>query len=493
MLQQKKYCYWLILLLVCSQQLYAQNFDSNNSPAPWQLPGNEKPAVTGSGPPGGVTSALFIVRNIFITGNRKTRADIILRELPFKTGEHYLLQELVKKFEDSRRQLMNTALFHEVVVALKSFEGYNVDIMVDVKERWYIFPVPYLKPVDRNINQWIVEQKANLDRVNYGVKLLYNNASGRNDKLRFWLTNGYTKQISFSYDRLYIDKKLKWGMNVGFAIGKNREVNYNTIDDKQVFLKDNNNYIRSFVNALAEITYRRAIKTRHRFGIAYTLEDVKDTVVALNPSYFKSGRNRIQFPELYYNMTYYDLDYIPYPTKGYATEINVDKKGFNNVINVWQLSVKGSASWHLLPKIFLNIQGYGTIKLPFKQPYFTQRLLGYGDTFMQGYEYYVIDGVAGGYLKTSINRELLNFNIKVPERKGKEQEHIPVRIFAKIYANAGYVYNPQPGVNLLSNTMLYSGGFGVDIVTFYDFTIKLEWTFNQLGQNGLFLHRKSIF
>jgi hypothetical protein len=73
---------------------------------------------------------------------------------------------------------MNTSLFHEAIVALKSFEGYNIDVLVDVKERWYIFPVPYFKPVDRNLNQWIVEQNASLDRVNYGIKLMYNNVTG---------------------------------------------------------------------------------------------------------------------------------------------------------------------------------------------------------------------------------------------------------------------------------------------------------------------------
>jgi hypothetical protein len=41
--------------------------------------------------------------------------------------------------------------------------------------------------------------------------------------------------------------------------------------------------------------------------------------------------------------------------------------------------------------------------------------------------------------------------------------------------------------------MLYSTGIGIDVLTLYDFTLKLEWSFNQLGQNGLFLHRKSIF
>jgi outer membrane protein assembly factor BamA len=477
-MQQKiKYCFWLLAAALSCQQLPAQ-----------EPPVGIKITAAESAP-----DSLVTVGEILITGNKKTRTAIILREIPFKSGEKFTLEVLVKKFEDARRQLMNTALFHSAVVAAKNFNENIVTVSVDLKERWYLFPAPYLKPVDRNLNQWIVEQKASLSRVNYGAKLLYNNATGHNDKLRLFLISGYTRQFSFSYDRLYFDKKLKWGMNVGFAIGKNREVNYNTVKDKQVFLKDNDNYLRTYLTANAEITYRRAIKTRHRFGVSYTTEDVKDTVLALNPFYYQSGRNKISYPVVYYNAAYYDFDYIPYPTKGYAAQLAVSKKGFNQVINVWELSVKGSGSWHLTPKFFFNLNLYGGIRLPFKQPYVNQRFFGYGDVFMQGYEYFVVDGVAGGYLKTTLTREIVNFNIRVPKKKGKIAEYIPVRIFGKIYGNAGYVHNPQPGNNFLSNKMLYSGGLGIDILTFYDVTFKLEYTFNQLGQNGLFLHRKTIF
>jgi outer membrane protein assembly factor BamA len=478
MLRKKKYCFWLIATFLCCQQLFAQS--------PGEIKITDNAAIS-------APDSVVTIGEILISGNRKTKAVIILREIPFKTGERYTLAALVKKFEDARRQLMNTALFNSVVVAAKNFEETKVTVSVVLKERWYLFPWPYLKPVDRNLNQWIVEQKASLSRVNYGAKILYNNTTGHNDKLRLYFINGYTKQFSFSYDRLYIDKKLKWGLNVGFAVGKNREVNYNTIKDKQVFLKDNDNYLRSFLSANAEITYRRAIKTRHRFGVSYTTEDVKDTVLSLNPSYFQYDRNKIRYPALYYNITYYDLDYIPYPTKGYAVQASFTKKGFDKIINLWDISVKGSGSWHLSPKFFFNLNIYGAIRFPFNQPYINQRFLGYGDVFMQGYEYYVVDGAAGGYLKTTLTREILNFNIRIPYKKGKIPLHIPVRIFGKIYGNTGYVYSPQPGNNLLSNKMLYSGGFGIDILTFYDVTFKLEYTFNQLGQNGLFLQRKTIF
>lgn len=486
MRRENKYCLWLLLAIVSCQSILAQGQDtllsSTDSTANSILPADTIPQ----------SAKLFVISNIVVEGNKRTKPAIILRELPFKPGDHYSLGELVKKFEAGRRQLMNTALFHEVIVSLKKSEGYAVEILVQVKERWYIFPIPYFKPVDRNLNQWIVEQKASFKRVNYGAKLLYNNVTGRNDKIKLIFINGYTKQISFSYDRMYFDKKMNWGINTGFNIGKNREVNYNSINDKQVFIKDDD-YVRRFMNVYTELTYRRAIRTRHRFGFGYTREDMSDTVLKLNPAYFQAGRTRIEYPEVYYTMTYYDLDYIPYPTKGYAAEITLNKKGINKAMNLWQLAVKGSGNWPTGKKTFFSLNAYGVVKLPFNQPYYNQRLLGYSDIFLQGYEYYVVDGTAGGYLKAAFTRKLTKFDIRVPGTKKLAPFRIPINIYGKIYGNTGYIYNPYPGNNYLSNKMLYSTGVGLDITTVYDFTLKLEWSFNQLGQNGLFLHRKTIF
>lgn len=490
MLREKKYCLGLLLAIACchyvSAQLSVPSTGLSVTPSADSLSAyKDSVAFTDN-------AALFKIRNIVIQGNKRTRSDFMLREIPFKQGDQYLLQDLVKKFEDARRQLMNTTLFNSVIVALKSFDGYDVDVLVSVKERWYIFPVPYFKPVDRNLNQWLIEQKANLSRVNYGAKLLYNNATGRNDKLRAWVMNGYTKQLQFSYDRYYIDNRMKWGMNVGFSIGANKEINYNTIDNKQVFFKDDK-FVRHFFQGNLEATYRPAIKTRHRFGIGYNREKISDTVFGLNPGYFSSSRRDISFPGIYYQMTYFDLDYIPYPTNGYAAEIGFGKQGFNKSINVWQLGAKGMGVWPVGKKMFYTFTAQGLIKLPFKQPFYTQRFLGYGNMFMQGYEYYVVDGVAGGFIKSMFSRKLMSFNIRIPTGKKRDPLLIPISFYGKVYGNTGYVHNPLPGDNFLANKMLYSGGFGIDIFTFYDVTLRFEWSFNQLGQNGLFLHRNSIF
>ena len=85
-----------------------------------------------------------------------------------------------------------------------------------------------------------------------------------------WLVNGYTKQVSLSYDRLYFDKKLKWGVNLSFAMGKNHEINYNTIGNKQVFLTDSNIYLRNFIHATAEVSLS-AVLSKQDIGLALVI------------------------------------------------------------------------------------------------------------------------------------------------------------------------------------------------------------------------------
>src|SRR5687767_2081704 len=64
------------------------------------------------------TTALFTIKAIFIEGNQKTKEKIILRELPFTIDEQYALTDLIEKFGEAKRQLMNSSLFQEVVVSL---------------------------------------------------------------------------------------------------------------------------------------------------------------------------------------------------------------------------------------------------------------------------------------------------------------------------------------------------------------------------------------
>lgn len=433
-------------------------------------------------------STPFVVGDIYIEGNKKTKAYIIERELPFKTGDSIYLPDLVNAFEVSRHQLINTSLFNEVIIALKAFRGYVVDISIQVKERWYIFPLPYLKPVDRNLNEW-AKQGYGVDRVNYGFKFTYNNFTGRNDKLKLWLITGYTQQIQFQYEQPYADRSLKSGYRIGFAYAFNREINYATVDNQQVFVDSLQQGIKQWA-AHVDYTYRPGLRTVHSVSLSYTHQDIDPRIIELNPKYYNYQRTQISFPELVYNVNYVNVDYKAFPLTGVLAEGTIAKRGVNKEMNMWQLTGKFTKGWQLGKKDFFSWQGSGTLRFPFSQPYINQRMFGYGDMYLRGLENYVIDGAAGFLARQSYRHQLFKFSVPT-YIKSKSHDHIPFRIYARLFGDMGYSYNKNFTNNSLTNRMLYTGGIGLDMVTFYDFVLRLDYSFNQLGQKGLFLHIKN--
>ncbi len=475
--------YIVFLALTCL--LSSKGYGQLNDAGPLSLSEQETFADTVSYKP-------FIIKDIIITGNKKTRPYIVEREVLFKRGDSVSLSDLVKQFERSRELLLNTALFHEVTISLQKFIGYDVYVAIDVKERWYIFPIPYFKPVDRNLSEW-VKQGFGIDRVNYGFKFSYYNFTGRNDRLKFWLITGYTKQIQFQYDLPYIDKALKHGGRFNFSYATNREVNTATENDQQQFYKDtlSNKKLSEMYNVGVEFTYRPFIKTRNTFRLGYVYQRVDSSIVKVNPDYFGNQSTESSFPELSYKVEYFNVDYIPYPQKGFMGEVSLLKRGFNEKMNMWQLGYRGSQNIKLSPKTSYSFQSNGILRFPFDQPYINQRMFGYGDFYLRGLEKYVIDGEAGVLVKNTLRRKVLSFNILSPFNTSVLK--IPFNFYAKTYADAGYAYNKSSEGNYLVNRMMYTGGFGIDMTTLYDIILRFEYSFNQMGQQGFFFHVKNDF
>jgi hypothetical protein len=239
-----------------------------------------------------------------------------------------------------------------------------------------------------------------------------------------------------------------------------------------------------------DITYRPAIRTRNTLRIAYIKQQVDPTIIHLNPKYFTAGSTTLSFPEISYKLEFSDLDYNPYPQKGMSGEVSLLKRGFNSDFSMWQFAAKGTKHGFLAPKLSYSLGASGVLRVPFDQPFINQRLLGYGDFYLRGLEKYVIDGVGAMLLKTTLRRQVFQFYIPTPFRS---HDRIPFTFFAKTYADAGYTYTRTSLSNTLNNRMLYTGGFGVDVLTFYDLSFKFEYSFNQMGQSGFFLHFKNDF
>ncbi|GEO10520.1 POTRA domain-containing protein [Segetibacter aerophilus] len=443
-------------------------------------------------PPVDSFSASVVISDIVLTGFKKTKPYIIQREVAFKKGQTISSTELPDKLKLSKQQLMNTSLFVDVDIKAVKIDSEHVFIDIHVKERWYLFPIPYFRIVSRNFNTWWVEENHSLDRVEYGLKFMQNNVSGRNDNLNLWMVGGYTQQFSLRYDNPNIDNKLKNGINVGFGFRRNRELNYgmdSARPNKIGYVKQEDRFLINENYVDFAYTYRPAIRTRHTFRASYGNITVDDSVVKLNPTYFAHYGTHSRYFDLSYNLSYTNLDYAPYPLKGFSGDAGLNKR-FGNGSNYWQLNGRGNYNIKLSPTSYVQLQAAGVLRFPYHQPYISNNLLGSPSLYMRGLEYYVIEGVAGGVARATIKNEVLSFNINSP-LKSKTHDKIPFRVFLKAFGDLGYSYTPNYGISRLNNKLLRTWGFGIDIVTFYDVVLRFEYSYNQLGDNSLFFHTQN--
>ena len=435
-------------------------------------------------------NAYMVIRQVVVKGNKKTRTNVILRELGLAPGDTIRLRNLSVELEARRKQLINTSLFLNVHVNVMNWEADYADIVVTVSERWYTFPIPIFELADRNFNQWWVEQKRSLNRVNVGVSLYQSNLTGRNDDVRAEFQIGYTQRVSLNYDLPYIDKSFRHGMGLIFSYSRNREINDSTAGNKQHFFRKDE-FLRQVYTAGLSYSYRKAIHARHQVFLTYTAEKIGDSIAILHPGYLGGGRKEIRYLNLMYRLRYSKADSWTYPLKGVLLLAEVEKMGIGplNDIDHVRLRLRVARYWPLFHKTYGVLGLRAQTKLPADQPYLDQRAMGYQEDYLRGLEYFVVDGTSFFIVRSTMKREVMNFNVHLPLVPAKFSS-VPFRVMLKVYTDAGYSYSKQYGYGTLNNRFLYTGGLGLDIASFYDACLRVEYSINQLGQKGLFLHTK---
>lgn len=450
--------------------------------------------------PAADSAAKFFIKDIIVKGNKKTKEYIILREMHFKKGDSVAIATFNKEMAQAKAQIYNTTLFSELKMEYMVTSVYDVIVVIDVKERWYVYPVPQFKIVDRNINEWLKNYNASLKRVNYGLKFVHYNLSGRRDQLRIYLLTGFSRDFSFSYNAPYSNKKLNEGFVVGAGFSQKKEIAFKTaFTDSLLFYRhdaERSKFVGSTFYVNAGYSIRRGFFNRHSFYAGFTKATVSDSIVLPknNPNYFGNAKTKASFTDISYTWQYANTNNVLYTTKGKTAFVSLNKKGigFSGGVNALTAEAGYTKYSDLGKDWFTVITLNGKIRLPFKQAYINQRGLGYGETYLRGLETLVIDGVATALSKFTLKKKLASFKINLPF-KLKSLTYIPFTFFGKVYGDAGYAYIKPEYVSNLNNKLLYTGGFGIDILTFYDLNLRFEYSFNQLGQKGLFLHTQGGF
>ncbi len=437
------------------------------------------------------------IEDITIAGNRKTKARIILRELEFAIGDSLEIDNLAATLKRNELRLMNTGLFTSAVIKVDStLTKFPEDlyIRIDLVETWYIYPVPLFELADRNFNVWWTEFNRSLRRVNYGLDLSYLNLTGHADALKVKGQFGYNNKYELSYRFPPLNARGTIGIQTSVAYSRTHEVGYLTTGNKVLFYRNPNLWMFQQMAATTNFFWRPKLLSTHTFILEYRDNRIADTIARnLNRDFFLNANTRQRHFSLVYNFQTDHRDIRPFPLHGWNLVIELRKNGLLPTDNL-QLSRLFAEYGHYQSfdkRWSLETIIKGRTSLPRRQPpYNNNQALGYGGSFVRGYEYYVADGLDYLLLKTSMRFNVLDRSFKFGKwMPVKAFKVFPIKVYLAFNNDTGYANDPWYAAgNPVSNRWLYGYGLGLNFVAYYDKTARLEWSWNDLGQGGFYLN-----
>lgn len=440
-----------------------------------------------------------VIEDMELSGNVKTKDQVIFREMIVQIGDTIALDLLPEKLRQSESLLMNTGLFTRATIRYKDWkaETNRVTLMIETEEAWYIYPVPAFQLADRNFNVWWVDHNASLRRTIFGLDFTHLNTTGRGDRLKFSFQLGYTQRYRLRYNTRALNKAQTLGLNASFSYSQNREVNYATVENRQVFYdnEEDINYHR-FQGDLT-FSYRPKFLKRHDFRLGFRHNEITDKIAdELNPDFFLNGRAQQRFAILEYFFSYDNRDNRGYPMAGRYYSASLEKDGLG--IYSDRNGLTSEFEYHFYKNLTqkLNLGVVSKLKYSFirsQQPYNDNRAIGFSGNSLRGYEFYIVDGLDMLLLNTHFKYPILNFEINLGRLMPLQAfRRIPIRMNFSAHNDFGYVNNPyEKAVNPFNNRLLWGTGFGIDTIFYFDFVLTLEYSFNHLGESGIFLNFNS--
>lgn len=468
-----------------------------------------------------VDSTFYVVRHFIITGNKVTKPYIIEREMMIQEGDTVSAAAINQLLESSKENILNTSLFNFVTLTYQPFADslvgsdssyyeitgrpvvrnfFPVTITIDVKERWYTWPAPVFDVAEQNINTWW-RNGHNLKRATYGFSLTRYNFRGRKETVALLCRFGYAQQFGAQYSIPYINRKESIGLTFTGLYTRFHEVYYKTAYNQLIYFKDKDRFVRKEISGSVKSVWRKGIYDRHSLELKYTNLWVRDTVIYFTPDYFTHQEdNRLEYFTLSYQYVRDHRDAKYYPLTGYLADLEITRHGFGILpgenISVTFIAASARKWFSPLPRIYAGAMVRVRYMIESDPPYYHQRALGFS-TYVRGFEYYVVDGQTYVVAKSALRYQLLKphvFTVKWFPMEKFNTFHLAV--YTGIFCDAGYVQDQTSTVydhNTLGNTWLTGYGAGIDLVTYYDLVFRIEYTFNNLGERGFFLHMGAAF
>lgn len=402
-----------------------------------------------------------------------------------------------------RLNIFNIGLFNEVNVNIKNWEEDSLDLIIQVRERWVIIPLPIIKFADRNVVEWWKQYNHDFKRLQYGAQVNWRNLSGRNDLLQLGLSFGFAQRLDIGYAIPQFNiRKEQVGMSVFFTMLRTKRIAYNTIDDRLAFMDLGTSWQQKKIEVSTQVSYRKKIHDIHFFYAGYGITAISDSVIKVNPDYFSDGDKQQQYFKIGYTFVSDHRNVRTYPTAGWYFSANFTNYGLGFMktrMTTTGFQFSKYFLWKKQPRFSAAAMVQWQFSWPAKQPYNLQytKSLGYEENLVRGYELNVLDGQHFLIFKNEYRFRVFSFQLsKIKKFKGKNAgilnsslAYLPLNLYLTAYFDAGYVWdNYFTANNQYKNKWQFGYGVGLNFVTFNAKLFRIEYSINRYLKKGVYLH-----
>lgn len=397
--------------------------------------------------------SLFVVDDVLVVGNEKTKAYVVLREMKLKNGGYITAEAM----EYDKKRIYNLGLFTRVEMGYVPIEPPKARLVILVSERWYVYPFPLVGIKDRDWRKFY-----------FGGGVTHQNFRGRNEKLYAALTIGYDPTLILFYRNPLIDAEHNYFLTTGLAwrVVRNRSV---------LAIAGGNNFDERHLNV--SVDFGKRIGLSHTTWISAGYEIVK--VTEYLPGRTLSSGGVDAFPLFSLGYVYDTRDLEEYAMYGSFARATITKFGFpGGTVDFIRYAFDYRRFIPITSRVTLAGRFYTDISAAGQVPTYNRTYLGYNER-VRGH----FSEIFGGEQQLGTSWEL---RVMLLEPRYITVDFIPVPEFAiwkfgiaaALFGDAGSVW--FRGEPLTLDRFLRGYGAGIHFILPYGFVLRAEYALNEI-------------
>jgi outer membrane protein assembly factor BamA len=401
------------------------------------------------------TTSVRIIRSVQIRGNNVTQPYVILREMSLRAGDTLSIASL----EKNKDRIYNLGLFNKVSIAHRD-SADTTEIVVDVVERWYIWPVPIFSLRSRAANS-----------ASYGLQLMDQNFLGRNVRITASYSTGYDHSAGLTYQTPRARDSEDMYIRAMFQYRDSHSLDYNSD-----ILFEQISHTASFSLGRRIGYYQTLIGT-----VGYQMWQLPDT--SLGRTVSPNGMDR--FIELGLDYTYDGRNIREYPTDGWYLDISAvnDGLGGESTVKNFRLATDVRTYTSISDDFTLGLRGFGSFVTGGAVPMYHRMFLsnrfgirGYNQRDFTGEE---LIGASAEVRTPLISPRFITFKFFDIHQFNTMR----FGVYAALFADAGKIWFRSDNFNDVP--WLASSGIGLHFLLPYSLILRTELSVNALGRTRL--------